>query len=68
MKHAGVRLGILGALASMVGGDKAMLLVNSLGNGAFVVFLAAAMYFAWKQMLGESPAATQVEETPGIAM
>ncbi len=63
-----VGLGILGALASMVGGEKAMLLVNSLGNGAFVVFLAAAMYFAWKQMLGDGPAATQVEEASGVAM
>jgi hypothetical protein len=63
-----VGLGILGALAGMMGGDKAMLLVNSLGNGVFVVFLAGAMYFAWKQMLGDGPTATLVEETSGVAM
>jgi hypothetical protein len=63
-----VGLGILGALAGMMGGDKAMLLVNSLGNGVFVVFLAGAMYFAWKQMLGNGPTATLVEETSGVAM
>ncbi|MEQ1511873.1 MAG: BPSS1780 family membrane protein [Lysobacteraceae bacterium] len=63
-----VGLGILGALASMIGGDKAMLFVNSLGNGVFVAFLAGAMYFAWKQMLGDGPTATLVEETSGVAM
>ncbi|NOT87805.1 MAG: hypothetical protein HOP03_06455 [Lysobacter sp.] len=63
-----VGLGIFGALAGMVGGDKAMLFVNSLGNGVFVAFLAGAMYFAWKQMLGDGPTATLVEETSGVAM
>lgn len=63
-----VGLGILGALASVVGGDNAMLFVNSLGNGVFVAFLAGAMYFAWKQMLGDGPTATLVEETSGVAM
>jgi hypothetical protein len=63
-----VGLGILGALAGMVGGDKAMLFVNSLGNGVFVAFLAGAMYFAWKQMLGDGPTATLVEDTSGVAM
>lgn len=63
-----VGLGILGALASMIGGDTAMLFVNALGNGVFVAFIASAMYFAWKQMLGGDPAATLVEETSGVAM
>ncbi|MFZ2753235.1 MAG: BPSS1780 family membrane protein [Lysobacteraceae bacterium] len=63
-----VALGILGALAGMIGGDTAMLFINSLGNGVFVAFLAGAMYFAWKQMLGDGPTATLVEETSGVAM
>lgn len=63
-----VALGILGAVAGMIGGDKAMLFVNSLGNGVFVAFIAGAMYFAWKQMLGGGPVAAAVEGTSGVAM
>jgi hypothetical protein len=63
-----VALGILGALAALVGGDVAMLIVNAIGNGVFVAFIAGAMYFAWKQMLGDGPTTTAVEETSGIAM
>ncbi len=61
-----VGLGILGALAGLVGGDTALLLVNAIGNGVFVAFLAAAMYFAWKQMLGGD--AGPAQESAGIAM
>ena len=63
-----VGLGILGALAGVIGGDLAMLFVNAIGNGVFVAFIAGAMYFAWKQMLGGGPTATPVEETSGVAM
>jgi hypothetical protein len=61
-----VGLGILGALAGLIGGDMALLLINAIGNGVFVAFLAGAMYFAWKQMLGgdAAPAAAAT----GIAM
>jgi hypothetical protein len=62
-----VGLGILGALAGLIGGDTAMLALNALGNGVFVAFIAGAMYFAWKQMLGGGTAAPAAETT-GIAM
>jgi hypothetical protein len=61
-----VGLGILGALASLIGGDIALLIVNAIGNGIFVAFLAGAMYFAWKQMLGGDTAPTA--SPTGIAM
>jgi hypothetical protein len=62
----GVGLGILGGLAGLIGGDIAMLLLNGIGNGVFVVFIASTMYFAWKQMLGgdTSPAVAST----GIAL
>jgi hypothetical protein len=61
-----VGLGILGALAALIGGDFAMLLVNAIGNGVFVAFVAGAMYFAWKQMLGGE--ASPSTESTGIAV
>ncbi len=62
-----VALGILGALAGMIGGDVGMLMLNAFGNGFFVAFLAGSMYFAWKQMLGGGDAPAAAEAT-GIAM
>jgi hypothetical protein len=61
-----VGLGILGALASLIGGDSAMLIINAIGNGVFVAFIAGAMYFAWKQMLGGDTAPDPA--SAGIAM
>ncbi len=59
-------LGILGALANLIGGEVAMMLVNAVGNGFFVAFVAASMYFAWKQMLGDD--ATPPPVSSGIAV
>ena len=63
----GVGLGVLGGLAGLIGGDIAMLLLNAIGNGVFVAFIAGAMYFAWKQMLGGGDTAPTAAST-GIAL
>ena len=67
MMAYGLGLGILGGLAGLIGGDVAMLLLNTIGNGVFVVFIAGAMYFAWKQMLGGGDSAPTAAPT-GIAL
>jgi hypothetical protein len=67
MMAYGLGLGILGGLAGLIGGDIAMLLLNGVGNGVFVVFIAGTMYFAWKQMLGGGDTAPTVAST-GIAL
>lgn len=66
MMAFGVGLGILGGLAGLIGGDIAMLLLNSIGNGVFVAFIAGTMYFAWKHMLGGDTAPTVT--STGIAL
>ena len=69
MMAYGLGLGILGGLAGLIGGDIAMLLLNGVGNGVFVVFIAGAMYFAWKQMLGGGDSDTNAAaDLPGVAM
>lgn len=67
MMAFGVGLGVLGGLAGLIGGDIAMLLLNAIGNGVFVAFIAGAMYFAWKQMLGGGDTAPTAAST-GIAL
>ena len=67
MMAFGVGLGVLGGLAGLIGGDIAMLLLNAIGNGVFVAFIAGAMYFAWKQMLGGGDTASTAAST-GIAL
>ena len=67
MMAFGVGLGVLGGLAGLIGGDIAMLLLNAIGNGVFVAFIAGAMYFAWKQMLGGGDTAPTAESN-GIAL
>lgn len=63
---AGFAIAILGALGSAIAGDKAMLVINALTNGLFATFAASAMYFAWKQMLGDD--ATPPPVSSGIAV
>ena len=67
MMAFGVGLGVLGGLAGLIGGDIAMLLLNAIGNGVFVAFIAGAMYYAWKQMLGGGDTAPTAAST-GIAL
>jgi hypothetical protein len=63
---AGFAIAILGALGSAIAGDKAMLVINALTNGLFATFAASAMYFAWKQMLGDDTTPPPVSS--GIAV
>lgn len=63
---AGFAIAILGALGSAIAGDKALLVINALSNGLFATFAASAMYFAWKQMLGDDTTSPPVSS--GIAV
>lgn len=63
---AGFAIAILGALGSAIAGDKALLVINAVSNGLFATFAASAMYFAWKQMLGDD--ATPPPVSSGIAV
>ena len=60
-----IGFGIIIGIAALVAGNTALLVGNALLNGFFVSFIACAMYFAWKQMLGGDPP-TSAEST-GIA-
>lgn len=64
---AGIGAGIVIGVAQLIFGQTAMLVGNALLNGFFICFVAGAMYFAWKQMLGSSEAAASTEP-PGVAM
>ncbi len=63
---AAIGFGILIGTVALIAGNTALLIGNALLNGFFVCFIACAMYFAWKQMLGGDAQAT-VEST-GIAV
>jgi hypothetical protein len=65
---AGIGAGIVIGIAQLVFGQTAMLVGNALLNGFFICFIAGAMYFAWKQMLGGSGEAAAPAESPGVAM
>ena len=53
---------VIGSLA-LIGGDTVLLVGNALLNGFFVCFIACAMYFAWKQMLGGGGETTRAADT-----
>ena len=62
-----IGFGILLGTVALIAGDTALLVGNALLNGFFVCFIACAMYFAWKQMLGEGET-TAAAEPSGVAM
>jgi hypothetical protein len=64
----GIGAGIAIGIAQLVLGNTATLVGNALINGFFICFIAGAMYFAWKQMLGGSGEAAAPAESPGVAM
>jgi len=59
-----IGFGILIGIAALAAGNTAMLIGNALLNGFFVCFIACAMYFAWKHMLGGGE--TESVESTGI--
>ena len=64
-----IGFGILIGIAALAAGNTAMLVGNALLNGFFVCFIACAMYFAWKQMLGDGETTTNAAAEPsGVAM
>lgn len=65
---AGIGAGIVIGVAQLIFGQAAMLVGNALLNGFFICFVAGAMYFAWKQMLGAGGEAAASAEPPGVAM
>ena len=64
---AGIGAGIVIGVAQLIFGQSEMLVVNALLNGFFICFVAGAMYFAWKQMLGAGGEAA-ASEPSGMAM
>lgn len=64
---AGIGAGIVIGVAQLIFGQSAMLVGNALLNGFFICFVAGAMYFAWKQMLGAGGEAA-ASEPSGMAM
>lgn len=62
-----IGFGILIGTVALIAGNTALLVGNALLNGFFVCFIACAMYFAWKQMLGEGET-TAAAEPSGVAM
>lgn len=64
---AGIGAGIVIGVAQLIFGQSAMLVGNALLNGFFICFVAGAIYFAWKQMLGGNGEAA-VSEPSGVAM
>jgi uncharacterized membrane protein len=64
----GIGAGILIGLAQLVFGNTAAVVGNALVNGFFICFIAGAMYFAWKQMLGDGGEAAASSEPSGVAM
>lgn len=65
---AGIGAGIVIGVAQLIFGQSAMLVGNALLNGFFICFVAGAMYFAWKQMLGAGGEAAAPAEPSGVAM
>ena len=66
---AAIGFGILIGTVALIAGNTALLIGNALLNGFFVCFIACAMYFAWKQMLGASEATGAADTVPtGVAM
>lgn len=61
-----IGFGIFVSAVALIAGNTVLLIGNALLNGFFVCFIACAMYFAWKQMLGDG-AAESVDST-GIAV
>ncbi len=62
-----IGFGILISIAALAAGNTALLVGNALLNGFFVCFIACAMYFAWKQLLGGGDTTTAAEPS-GVAM
>ena len=66
---AAIGFGILIGTVALIAGNTALLIGNALLNGFFICFIACAMYFAWKQMLGGGEAAGAADTAPsGVAM
>lgn len=61
-----IGFGILISTVALIAGNTALLIGNALLNGFFVCFISCAMYFAWKQLLGEG--APESSESTGIAV
>jgi hypothetical protein len=64
----GIGAGIAIGIAQLVLGNTATLVGNALINGFFICFIAGAMYFAWKQMLGGDGSTSGTIEPSGVAM